>query len=134
VSVDEVRAAVAARHGLGADAASFLTGSTIDELEASAERFARFVDEHRQQAQPTSPPEPISAAIANKQAQKRRLAEMVVGRSRSQPRDEHGRYTGFDGGARRPVTRPADPEAEHNVTVSQLAWLGRTFGRSFPPE
>jgi hypothetical protein len=42
-ALDSRRREVAAARGLGADAATFLTGSTLDELEAHADAFAKVL-------------------------------------------------------------------------------------------
>jgi hypothetical protein len=131
VSVDAVREAVAARHGLSAEAASFLSGSTVEEIEQSAEQLARFVDEHGRREEPAPPTlDPISAALADKRAQKRRLAEWLTASPKpSQPRDEQGRYASFDGGARPSLpVRKSDPTREHDQLVTGLANFARTFG------
>jgi hypothetical protein len=130
VTVDAVRQAVAAQHGLPEDAAGFLTGETITELEASADGLAALIASHRTGAEPD--PEPASdlltAARHAQQARKRELAAMFIGRPRhQQPRDEQGRYVSFDGGARAPVPAPRDPLADHDRAVTRLAAMAATF-------
>jgi hypothetical protein len=76
VSADAVRQSIAADRGLAPEAASFLTGSTIAELEGSADRLARLVAERRRDEGPAAPPDPITAALAAKREQKGRLVAM----------------------------------------------------------
>jgi hypothetical protein len=128
---DELREAVAREHGLPEGSASFLTGSSLVELEQSAERFAELLTTSRpQEPEPVPELDPIRAALRDKQAQKRELREMFVGRERrSQPRDTQGRYASFDGGYRgRSVPLPKDPIAEHDRLVASVASVARTFG------
>jgi hypothetical protein len=128
-TANTVRAAVAAAHGLPEQAAGLLTGESLHELEQSAEGLAQLLADHRpQEAEPSPPPDPITAALATKTARKRELADRLLGRA-AQPRDEHGRFASasFDGGARPSVPVPKDPVAEHDRLVGHLAWLRRTF-------
>jgi hypothetical protein len=129
---DDLRSAIALAHGLDQDAATFLTGETIEQLEQSADQLARLVETHHQESEPAPQVDPITAALQDKARRKRELADTIIGRPR-QPRDEHGRYasTGFDGGARASLPRPKDPEAEHGRVVLQLARM-RALGGSFP--
>jgi hypothetical protein len=119
----EVREAVAHRHGLGADAAAFLTGSTLDELDASAGLLAELVAEHRG-PEPTTNTGPGTFAdlIAAKRRRKQELAALFAGQP-AQPRDDRGRFaaTDYSRGARRPA--PSPPES-HDETLSRLFHTG----------
>jgi hypothetical protein len=128
-SAGTVRAAVAAAHGLPEQAADFLSGESLHELEQSAQSLAQLLAEHRpRDAEASPPPDPIMTALASKAARKRELADRLLGRV-PQPRDETGRFAtaSFDGGARPSVPVPKDPVAEHDRLVGQLAWLRNTF-------
>jgi hypothetical protein len=48
-----------------------------------------------------------------------------------QPRDERGRFTGFDGGARQPVPQSRPPEQEHGELLVKLARLSAIRGGDF---
>ena len=120
--LEALKAEVAPGHGLGAGAASFLTGETLDEVEASAAELARFVTGRRVELHPEPEPsrDPIAEALSAKAQRHERIVAMFTGRPQ-QPRDQAGRFTGFDGGARPTVARPADPEKGHAEVVLQLA-------------
>ena len=128
-----VREAVAARHGLGPEAASFLSGENISELEASAEVLKRLIaTKQTERTDATAEGEPVgffAAARAAKQERQKRLAAILTQRP-ERPRDEAGRFArgGFDGGAR-PSSIPAasDPVAEHDQTIGRLDSLANTF-------
>jgi hypothetical protein len=127
MSVDaDVREAVCAQHRLDPKkAASFLTGESLAELDESAERLARLLETSRHDEEPPAPVDPITAAIAGRQAQKRRLADLIIGRRPpQQPRDEHGRYASFDGGPRgQPIPTAPSPEQQHDQAILALARL-----------
>jgi hypothetical protein len=44
------------------------------------------------------------------------------------PRDQAGRFTGFDGGARQSLPVPKSPEQAHGELIGQLAALRRIYG------
>jgi hypothetical protein len=127
----ELRRIVAAEHGLDPKAAPLLVGETVEELDANAAALVRFVGE-RQEPEPELAQGFFARAAEAKARRKKELLALFSGRAPEQPRDERGRWLGFDGGARRaaPVRRP--PEQEHNELVAELVSLGRTFGRTFP--
>jgi hypothetical protein len=109
----ELRERIAGEHGLDAEAAEFLVGTTVEELEQSATALAELVGErHEQEA-----PDFFAAAAAAKAERKRALVDLVTGRTQPQ-RDEQGRYTGFDGGARQSL--PAKPESHEQWLVKVL--------------
>ena len=120
--LDEVRSAIAARHGLTESATGFLVGSNVAELEASAGALSRLLSE-REHSQPEPEPFDIFAAgRAAKIERQRAIVAMASGRRAPQPRDPSGRFGSFDGGARRTVVaRPADPAKDHAETVLKLA-------------
>jgi hypothetical protein len=100
---DDLRRTVAVEHGLSLEAAQFLTGSTLAELEASAVALARMIEERRE-PESASATDFFAGAARAKAERKQAVLDAVTGRApRPQPRDERGRYTGFDGGARQTV-------------------------------
>jgi hypothetical protein len=131
--VDGVRAAIAAEHGLPEGAADFLTGETIDEIEANAVKLAELLTnstrvqaaKDTEQLEQAADAGSLTAALqpGAKQARQRALVELL--HPKQQLRDPHGRFTtsgsssgGFDGGARTPAPVKGPPEREHDY------WLG----------
>jgi hypothetical protein len=112
---DELRSLVAREHGLDDEAAGFLNGSTLAELEASAAALVKLLGQRHEEEPAAEAPNPFAGAAIAKDARQRALLGALTGRS-PQRRDERGRYTSFDGGARQPISRP--PE-------SHDAWLIR---------
>jgi hypothetical protein len=133
MSVDPVRAAVAAEHGLDDRAASFLTGETVEAIDASAVALTKLLGERAEQgATASKAADPISTALGMKAQRQAALVQALHGQP-TQERDQAGRFagktsTGFDGGARMPVAARRSPEAEHNEVVASLVGLRRTFG------
>jgi hypothetical protein len=132
--VDELRAGLCAAYGLPEGSEGFLTGDTVDEVEASAARFADLVAAHREHA-PVQDEDLLVHALTNapelKAARQQALVEALHGRPQ-QPRDESGRFAasgGFDGGARQPLAHQRSPEQDHGETILQLAHLSK-LGRS----
>ncbi len=125
--LDALRVEVAAAHGLDEGAAPFLVGSTLVEIEQSAQELVGLIGS-------ANDPHPASAPFAGlvdprlKAERKRALARLLIGPP-AQPRDEHGRFAarGFDGGARTPAAIRESPERQHDQLVGQLAGLSRTF-------
>jgi hypothetical protein len=128
--VTDPREIVAAEYGLSPEAAKFLQGETLEEVEGSAATLVQLLGEHRDE-QPAQALDPITAGMRAKAERKAELHALFTGRT-PQPRDDQGRFStsGFDGGARKPVPPPRDPEREHNEMVMQMAALSRTFGTS----
>jgi hypothetical protein len=127
-SLDAVRHEVAAARGLDAQAARFVHGETVEELEDSADRLASLLNREPTQAR-AAVPDLFSTATKEKAARNDALVAMFSGRQ-PQQRDEAGRYaSGFDGGARRPLPAPGDPEREHGELVNRLA-ADSKLGRS----
>src|SRR5262249_21312171 len=129
----ELRRIVARENGLDDEAARFLTGETLGELEQSAATLAQLIGERREEPEPEHEPtlDLFAGAALAKAQRKRALVGMLTGRA-PQPRDERGRFAGgLDGGARRPVPTRRSPEQEHNRLVAELAAIGRTFRRGF---
>jgi hypothetical protein len=128
--LDHVRHEIARARGLGQDATTFLNGTTVTEIERQAGALANLIGTSGDRGEPdpaATPADPISTAIANRQAQKRRLAAMIIGRP-EQPRDELGRFASrsvsFDGGARgRPLPTAPSPEQQHDQAILALARL-----------
>ena len=120
---DELRRQVAQAHGLDPRAATFITGDTLDEVEASAAELAQLVDTT---PEPAPRRDVFTEALTAKAQRQRQLAALFTERP-ARERDAQGRYTarasGFDGGARQSVPAPADPHADHDELVVQLARL-----------
>jgi hypothetical protein len=122
--LDRLRAEAVAARGLDPAAASFVTGTTLAEIEQSADDLARLIrqreqlaaDDLAQREQPAS--DLFTRAAADKQRRRRQLLGALTGRPRP-GRDEQGRFVkgGFDGGARE---SPPPPTPTHDQT---LAWL-----------
>ena len=131
--LDSLRAAVAAEHGLDDRAVSFLTGSTLAEVEESAARLVHLLGEHEPEAPAAPAPaaaDLFSGAAARKAAQQQALLNALTGRQ-EQDRDERGRFAssgGFDGGARTPTRARRDPAREHGELVGRMAAVTRMFG------
>jgi hypothetical protein len=87
VSADELRQSIVVERGLALEAAGLLVGATAEELEASADKLVRLIEERRREEEPATAIDPITAAIAGKQEQKRRLANLILGRPQPQPHD-----------------------------------------------
>jgi hypothetical protein len=115
----QLKALVASERGLDHRAAQFLRGSTLAEVEASADALVKLIGQgdKPEPAAATGAPDPFTGAAAAKAQRKRDLLNTVTGRT-PQPRDERGRFSGFDGGAQQPV--PPPPE-DHG------AWLARVI-------
>jgi hypothetical protein len=124
--LDQLRRAVAREHRLPARAASFLAGTTLDEVEASAHAFAKLLDEGREPEQ-SRPPSIFEFAAAERDERRRLLVSALCGRPVQPPRNEQGRYArparGFSGGARQPV--PLTPES-HEQTLSRVLLTGES--------
>ena len=104
------------------------SGSTVREMEESAEQLGPFLAAHRpQEERPAAQPDLISTALADAPRRKRATTEMFLQRSAPQPRDAHGRWQGFDGGARSGVPARHDPVLEHDEAVARLASWASTF-------
>jgi hypothetical protein len=125
--LDRLRAEAVEARGLDPAAASFVTGTTLAEIEQSADDLARLIRQHEQPAsedddlaqreQPGS--DFFSRAAADKQRRRSELLAALTGRPRSE-RDEQGRFVkrgGFDGGSRTP---PPAPPPTHDQTLSEL--------------
>ncbi len=130
VELDEVRSAIAARHGLTEDAAGFLVGSNVEEVEASAGALSRLIGRTPPGARAPEPANIVAVARAAKTARKAELLAMFTGKPTRQRRDERGRFT-LDGGARPTIPTPRSPEREHGEVIAALARL-RSLGDSFP--
>lgn len=121
---EAVRYQVAAARGLSEDAASFLTGESVEELEHSADALAKLLgagDDHGDQAM-TAEADLFRNPPAAKAERQRRLLALFAGPT-PRPRDASGRYaaTGsFDGGAQ-PAKLTARAPESHSETVLRLA-------------
>lgn len=120
----ELRATIAADFGLSGEAARFLVGSTVAELESSAASLVRLVGQNERQESPATPAADLFAgAGAAKVARQRAPIDSLTGRAQS--RDEHGRFasgSGFDGGAR--ASQPVRAPETHDQTLSRLLLTG----------
>jgi hypothetical protein len=111
-------------HGLDADAALFLQGSTVEEVEASAAVLAKLL---RKRDELDTPADLFAGAAARKAERQQALVDALTGRA-PQRRDGRGRFAGgFDGGARTPVQVSRAPEVEHGHLIGQMASISRTF-------
>lgn len=124
----ELRVDVAARHGLDERAAGFLSGETVAAMEASARSLAELFAHRRDPAPEESLSDVIARSLSEKEQRKRALEQALHGPRRPE-RDAHGRFTGFDGGARGSQPRPRDPERDHGELVGELASFAK-LGRS----
>jgi hypothetical protein len=119
--LDRFRAGAVAARGLDPAAAQFLTGTTITDIEQSADDLASVIRQ-REQADADEREQPASdfftRAAADKERRRSELLDALTGRSR-QERDEQGRFVsaGFDGGARR---SPPAATPTHDETLSML--------------
>lgn len=123
--LDQLKAELVQDRGLPDGAVSFLSGSSVAELEASADALIKVLGSHVQPA-PEASANPFTTARAAKAERQRALLAAFIGRS-GQPRDAGERYarSGFDGGARQPVPAPRDAEREHSELVSLLAYQSK---------
>jgi hypothetical protein len=129
---DELKAVIAAQHGLDREASRLLQGTSIEELEQSAIALAKLLGKD---AEPDpvadSPPDLFADAAEMKAARQAALASALTGPSQGRARDAQGRFaatgTGFDGGAREPMPARRSPEAEHGQLIGQMAAISRTF-------
>jgi hypothetical protein len=127
MSEPDVREVIAAEHGLDREAAPWLRGETVAELEASAVALAKLLGERGEPDAAADVPADLFAGAAARKAQRQQaIRGALTGR---QPRDERGRFGAgsFDGGAREPAPARRSPEAEHGQLIGQMAALSRTF-------
>ena len=134
-SLDKLRAEAVDARGLDPAAARLLTGTTVDEIERSADELARLIGERAETGEREQPGSDLFArAAADKERRRSDLLGALSGRPR-QPepvaRDDQGRFvsSGFDGGSRTP---PPSPPPSHEQTLSELfqtkaADVGRTL-------
>ena len=72
----------------------------------------------------------IERATVTKAQRKRELADLFSGRS-PQPRDEGGRFGGFDGGARQTIPVAQSPERAHAELLGHLVAASRVYRGGF---
>jgi hypothetical protein len=128
---EALRRLVATEYGLEPEAAAFLTGSTLEELDASAAELVTLLRQRREQEQPSAGQDLFADAVAATARRKREIAALFCGRA-PQRRDERGRFSGsggFDGGARQWAPERRPPDLEHNELLVRMAELSRAFGR-----
>jgi hypothetical protein len=127
--LESLRAEIAAARGLSPHAVGFLDGTTLAEIEAQADELARVIGASGARHEPgaAAGADLFTIAAREKARRKASLAALFSGRT-PQPRDESGRFTGFDGGARQPLPVRSDPEREHGELVAQLVSLRRISG------
>jgi hypothetical protein len=119
--LDELRRAVVSERGLPEASAHFLTGETVEQVEASALEFEKLLVEKRPEQE--SATSFLGAVAAGKAARQRALVNLLTGREPPQPRDERGRFesatASFDGGARRRSAQ-SQPEGHDSVLLRVL--------------
>jgi hypothetical protein len=125
----ELRQVVADRRGLPEAAVTFMSGTTIGEIEAEADQLAALLAARTPEQAEETEPQTMADVVANATTLKRERQRALLQSLHSpapQPRDEGGRFTGgFGGGARAPVAAPSDPERDHGQLVAQLAQHAR---------
>jgi hypothetical protein len=128
--LDELRLEVAAERGLPASAVSLLTGETVEQIERSADQLANLVG--RRDPEPEAGPLAgmFANAAADKQRRNRALIQALHGPG-PQPRDDHGRFVSFDGGARTPAPTGRSPVEEHDQLIVRNARISRALGGGF---
>jgi hypothetical protein len=134
--LQSLRRDTAAAHGLSANAARFLTGTTLAEIEAEAGKLARLIDASgeppAQESSADAGPDLFGRMAESKASRKQALAALFAGGS--QPRDEAGRFAtrttaSFDGGARQapPPRPPTHDELLGAILRERLADRGVSF-------
>jgi hypothetical protein len=120
----QLRSEIAAERGLSAESVSFLTGVTLEEVEAQADRLVKVVGTTDAQPEREPAADLFSTARAAKAERQQALLAVVAGRS-EQPRDPAGRYAGrgFDGGHVSPCLLPA------TQAVSTQSWCSGSLPR-----
>jgi hypothetical protein len=128
----ELTELIAAHHGLGPDAARFLNGETVDELEAQAADLAKLLGAHpeREPEPEPQPANPFAALFGNREKHRRERAIIAAVTGRTRPRDPRGRFTAlvttpvkaparnlFDAGPRTPPPLPPPSHDEWLVAV-----------------
>jgi hypothetical protein len=130
--LDEVRKAVATDRGLPDGAEAFVSGTSLAELEASADALSRLVASHSRPER-SEPQDLFVRTRAEKAERQRTILAMFTGRG-PQARNDLGQFSSrgsFDGGARQPVAAPRDAEQEHGKLIGHLAAESK-LGRSDP--
>lgn len=120
-NLDQLRAEAVQARGLDPAAAQFLTGTTLADVEQSADDLARLIRQ-REQADADEREQPASDLFTRAAADKQRRRSELLGALSGRPlpeRDEQGRFAtgGFDGGSRTP---PPPPAPSHDQTLSEL--------------
>jgi hypothetical protein len=135
--LDELRAEVAAVHGLPASAADLLNGDTIATLEQSAADLAALVNASQpaEQEQPEPLVALLTAAADGKRQRQARLVKALHPHETEQARDERGRFAGggsnvtsssFDGGARPLTPQPQTHDQALAVALAKERTRSRT--------
>lgn len=130
----ELQQAIAAEHGLPPEAAAFLTGATIEAVEASAVALGKLLGAVHVSEEPPADREPdfFTVAVAAKAERQQALVDAITGRV-PQRRDARGRFAiaggSFDGGARQPVSGPPPSHDEwlSDVLRHRRADVGSRF-------
>lgn len=131
VELESLRRNIAAARGLDADALNFVSGSNVDEIEASADALATLIDTSGESQQDSTAELGLFADIAATTARRKQaLTALFCGRG-PQPRDEPGRFApraaSFDGGARAPVPIAKPPEQAHAELLGHLIAASRMY-------
>jgi hypothetical protein len=126
---DALRREVAASRGLSPSAMSFLDGTTVKAIEDQADTLAGLLTDRGERVHDAEL-DVFTRAMQDKVRRRAALASMFAGRpvEAAQPRDERGRYAGYDGGVRAPVPVTPDPERAHGELLSQLIAVRRLHG------
>jgi len=133
-SADRLRGEVAAAQGLPANAASFIQGESVGELETSASKLAKLIDTQGVREQPRAV-DPVAGLLTRgasvKAQHSRQLLQSLHGIP-TRPRDERGRFKGggMDGGARRSLP-PSRPESHEQWLTRVLRSGSADRGASF---
>jgi hypothetical protein len=128
---DELRFAVASAHGLSEDAMPFLFGATLEELEVNADALVALLGARRERTEERWSPslgDLLTDRASFKTRRQHHLIQALHGRT-PQPRDERGRWTGFDGGAR-PLP-PRRPETHEEWLTGVLRTRAADRGANF---
>ncbi len=118
---EALRRLVATDHGLDPEAAKLLSGSTLAELECSADALAGMLEAHGAIESRQKPTADLFADLrAAKEQRQRALVDALVGRqSVQQPRGDDGRYaSSFDGGVRE--NPPPPPQSHESWLIDVL--------------
>jgi hypothetical protein len=129
--LDALRREIVVARGLGPDAARFLTGGTLRELEASADKLAALLGADTDRGQESS--SPFVAMATAKQRSREALTRLFTGPTPPpQLRDERGRFSSkpatLDGGARPGLQRPTQTHEQWLIDTLRSRAADRGVG------